>query len=303
MNDRSSSHAPGTDEYKPSGKQRGSRAQCPVPARPQSRESRGCFYFAVSWLWNLIRSIPNPVLTLLLGIVVFLNYLALYVVYYQFYVGFGLRPADVGLSKVRLLQESIAGALLFPATAASRHHVYVFTGFCLVLAAAVISWLVCAMPRPHQWMSRVVFRELLACVFLALLASFIVLLADGYRYAGVQANQLGKEVRKDGKIVIAWVWPGGNSDLPLLDVQAIPADVVATKGSELPELTNGCVLYLGQANAQAILYDVRRQKVALISTADATIAVRPNSEDNNKYPNSALPKNCTRVGARTLPRS
>ena len=69
-----------------------------------------------------IAKLPKELTALIVAAVAFVNYSALYYVYFQFYVSFGLRPSDVGLYHgPRMLQESLLGVLLLPYTLAARH--------------------------------------------------------------------------------------------------------------------------------------------------------------------------------------
>ena len=85
------------------------RDPCQRPWKPQRVDTRGAMDLvsslgAIRMVWLIkqvasgIAKLPKELTALIVAAVAFVNYSALYYVYFQFYVSFGLRPSDVGLS-------------------------------------------------------------------------------------------------------------------------------------------------------------------------------------------------------------
>lgn len=240
----------------------------------------------VAGLWKRAAELSKEQWAIILAAIVALNYAAIYLIYFRFYAAFGLRPSDVGLSRLRLLQESILGPLLLPVTIVDRNQLRVGVFLGLVIVARVVWW---ATAEHHAKPNfEAAAKELGATVGVAIVALALVLLTHSYLELNREAIALGKSVRGNGKIVVSWVNIQNNR--PVLDVQAAPVDVTIKDDAPAPALTDGCVLYLGQTDEQAVLFDVRRELVARVAVGDVSVVTHANSRN---YPDERLPERCS----------
>jgi hypothetical protein len=73
------------------------------------------------------------------------------------------------------------------------------------------------------------------------------------------------------------VYPAGTIRLPVLAVQAVPAEVAwaSPPGSGAPNISGRpCLLYLGQADGTSVFYDVQSHGSLLLPTADIVISLQ-----------------------------
>ena len=75
----------------------------------------------------------------------------------------------------------------------------------------------------------------------------------------------------------------------MFDFQAIPADVIVGADAVTPPITPGCGLFLGQSDGQAVVFDVRRELIVRIPSADMIIVTHPNV---GNYDDERLPPRC-----------
>ena len=134
------------------------------------------------------------------------SYSALYVAYFQFYVSLGLRPADVGLTKLRLLQESLIALLLLPIT----RTVFMHPQFLLI--ALPVTAVATVLTGRRRGFTRAVLAERLAGALLSVtLLVGSALGVYGYVRMVYDASMLGDAVASDGYLTPSWTsnlgWP------------------------------------------------------------------------------------------------
>jgi hypothetical protein len=170
------------------------------------------------------------------------------------------------------LQESIIGVLLFPIPTAIAHLGWTIAVLVGVLLARALLWI---WPQHHPSLTPVqIIKECGATLVVTALVSYAVLLTWSYGELRTEASQLGKLVRGRGVILASWV-NRGKTERPVLDLLALPADIIVKKDAHLPTLTPECVLYLGQADGQAVLFDARQDLLVRLSLSDFTIVTHP----------------------------
>lgn len=232
--------------------------------------------------WRRLGQLNRDQLAGLVALLGLLAYAMLYFAYFQFYVSFGLRPSDVGLTRIRLLEESLIGLVLVPfVTVFNRWHLLV-----VIIALALLVRL--AFSKIGDGAVPGV-RELTATAVVVFMASLLIFVASGYVDLVVRSRELGNEARRDGRVVIADVGRRGGLYLPYLDVQAVPVDVAIPDSPLHPRLTRGCTFYLGQSDSQAVIVDVRRETVVRLPLDDLQITLHPAVRN---YRDERLPSRC-----------
>jgi hypothetical protein len=226
-----------------------------------------------------LRALSKEQWALIVAVATVLSYAALYFAYFQFYVSFGLRPADVGLTRLRLLEESLIALLFLPFALILKHWILALV-IVTVVAILTILW---GRFRKRPW------RDSVAALLMIFAITLVPLTLYGYFQLVGDARDRGDAVRRNGEIVVTWVNRRYSIYLPYLDVQAIPVDVVEPTNLIGPTLISGCILYLGQSDDQAVLYDVRRRTVIRFSVSDVVLVTHPALKN---YPGQSLPKRC-----------
>ncbi|HVF03836.1 MAG TPA: hypothetical protein VNA20_03265 [Frankiaceae bacterium] len=238
-----------------------------------------------------LRSLGKEGIAALVALLVTVNYAALYFAYFQFYVSFGLSPGDVGHTRTKLLQESTLGmvARLFWASQ-WRADVVAASLAGTAIVAFVLRRRAGDGARPRR-------EDVAGTLLVGVVVACAVLLASAYAEAARTARALGNEVRRHGHIVIATVRRPAPADgdgkdplyLPMLDMRAVPVAVVPKKDTALPALTDGCLLLLGQADDQVVLFDYSRRAVVRIPAGDVSVVTYPALRD---FPGERLPVSC-----------
>jgi hypothetical protein len=239
----------------------------------------------VARTWRFVRGRSKEQIAAGVGALGLLSYAALYFAYFQFYVSFGLRPSEVGLSRVRLVEESIIGLVLVP-YALARAYV---GQLCAAIVGVVV---VRAAVRAVRRRSVVGLRALREHAATALVTAVVLLVvAGGVGYVRLvrDARSLGNEVRREGRIVVSWVNRRTDIYLPYLDLQAIPVDVVGPEPTAGEAVTDGCALYLGRADGLFVLFDVRRDVVVRLPADGLELTTHPNLRP---YTDERLPARC-----------
>jgi hypothetical protein len=189
-----------------------------------------------------------------LGIVL---YGLLRIAYVFFYLRLRTSPEEVGYTYTRILSESIGGAvelLLLCALA--------------VLVLTVLYQGIRLLPDLRRGkrklpLGRIAVRSLAAAGGLV----FISLPALAWWQGGLA--QAGQTVRN--------VYFIGVPYLPVLAVQAVPADVAWTDGDEgkgVPLANRSCLMYLGQANGTTVFYDVRSHESLRLPSDGIVVVLR-----------------------------
>ncbi|MFN8079309.1 MAG: hypothetical protein U0Q19_07075 [Kineosporiaceae bacterium] len=186
-------------------------------------------------LWRniRIRAVSKELIAVLVVTIPAISYSLLYIAYFQFYSFFGLRPADVGLDRTRLLQESLLGPFVFPLGEMAVHLRQVL----LALAALAVMSAIGGVGNGLRGASAV--REAAAGAALGLAMIWLASTAYGYGFVLVEANRLGNEVFERGRVLPSLVLhdPSTGLNMPLIDIQALPARVVALDGGAIHMVT------------------------------------------------------------------
>lgn len=233
-------------------------------------------------IWAGIRGLSREQAVGLVAATGVTAYALLYLAYFQFYAPFGLRPSDVGLSRTRLVEESLLGLVLVPYGEVRAHP----WALVLVVGAVVVGRVVWEVSRTRKAPPH---RELAATAVVAVLVFVLSATVGGYVGLVVEARALGDDVRQDGRIVVSWVNRRTVVYLPYLDVQAIPVEVVGGDAATRPALTPGCTVYLGRADGTAVLLDVPRREVVRLPLDGVTLVFRPALRDHE---DERLPRHC-----------
>lgn len=185
----------------------------------------------LGYVWRHLAN--KEVIGLLVVFVPAISYSLLYVAYFQFYSFFGLRPADVGLDRTRLLQESLLGPFVFPLGVLVVHWQ---PALLLLVALAVMS----AIGGVGNGLGSAALREAPAGAALGLIVIWAASAVYGYGYLVVESNRLGREVFEQGRVLPSLVLSDPSSGLymPLIDVQALSARVTAPDGQDLHLVTS-----------------------------------------------------------------
>lgn len=280
----------------------------------------------LGYVWRHLAN--KEVIGLLVVFVPAISYSLLYVAYFQFYSFFGLRPADVGLDRTRLLQESLLGPFVFPLGVLVVHWQ---PALLLLVALAVMS----AIGGVGNGLGSAALREAPAGAALGLIVIWAASAVYGYGYLVVESNRLGREVFEQGRVLPSLVLSDPSSGLymPLIDVQALPARVTAPDGQDLHLVTSpssvstpmapptptsatptpapseasssssapadttavkerfspDCLIYLGRTETTYVLFDVRYEKVVRIFAEDAVVTVNPRAAN---FARGRLPHRC-----------
>jgi hypothetical protein len=213
-----------------------------------------------------------------------LSYALLYFGYFQFYAVFGLHPAEVGLDKLHLLQQSLLGPLILPIFLIlhAEENPIALLPLILIFFLVVDAFVYC---RSRRLDRKATIRELCATALLGVVVGWVVLLASGYYDLVTTSQSMGVEVRKHGMLFPSLVYQGKGLMVPFLDAQAVAVDVTFTsKDAYQPKLSSGCVIYLGSSDGIAILYDFTTKEVARVNVKDVDLVTHP----YYRY----LPKDC-----------
>jgi hypothetical protein len=260
-------------------------------ARDPSKADEDTVTGASTKLRTAVFKIPKEGWALIVSVAVALSYAVIYLIYFQFYVSFGLRPSDVGLSRTRLLEESIIGIVLTPVRVLRSEWVLVVT---VAIAAIIVRTLITlrrTSSDENRFGGRTSSRELRSTFVAAFVIMICVLTVTGTIGLARDLRRLGNDVRKDGHIVVATVRSRGPADIysPVFDVQAIPVDVSPKKDADMPQMTARCLFYLGESSGEAIIFDVRRELVVRLPTSDYVFTTHPAVVD---YEDGRLPAGC-----------
>jgi len=231
---------------------------------------------ALGWLHNRTK---EQVLAMAAFVSLF-AYALLYVVYFQFYTSFGLSPSDVGLTRVRLLEESLIGFLLVPFSWIQENWHWV--AFVLAVTVGVRLLLCLTKIWIGNW-----FTESLATGVVVFVLICATAFAKGYLQSLHDARTLGSDVRKEGFIVTDWVHHRPDSYYPYLQLRAIPVDVHGAPPDVI--LTSGCTLYLGASDKHVVMFDVRRQTVVRLRVDSVDMTLHPALHN---YVDERLPVRC-----------
>ena len=212
-------------------------------------------------------------------------YALLYVAYFQFYTPFGLAPGDVGLTRVRLLEESLIGLLLVPVSGLQEKWIGMTE---IVVAVVVVRVLLTLQPKFRPETRKKWLAELASTALIGFIALSGYLAVSGYVQLVHDARGLGNDVRRSGLIIDDWVYRRPNLYYPYLEIHAIPVDV---EGAPLDlTITSGCTLYLGQSETQIVVFDVRRETVIRLPVGKVNLTLHPALQN---YDNERLPARCT----------
>ena len=208
-------------------------------------------------------------------------YALLYFAYFQFYTSFGLHPGDVGLTRVRLLEEALIGLLLVPVS----HLQESWIGITQILVIAVVVRLLLMVGtefHPGAWLAEVAATVL---VGLVIISAWL----GGHSYVQLvhEARNLGYDVRRSGQIIVDWVHFRPNLYYPYLEIRAIPVDVQGAPADLT--MTTGCTLYLGQSDKEIAVFDVRRETVIRLPADKVNITLHPALKN---YDDERLPVRC-----------
>lgn len=250
------------------------------------------------WLTQRAGGLSKELWALLLTTLIAANYAALYYAYYQFYVSFGLRPADVGLTRLRLLQESLIGVFLSPLTLIERFAVPIMFIAAGALAVRATYWLL-RERRTKPLSARRSVLEAAATIFVAFVAVLVWLVIFAYIDLARYARDLGNSVRRDGHIVVSTVTRGLPTYRPVADFLAIPADLITKEDAPSAPVTAGCILYLGQTETHVVVFDVRKRLIVRSPVGEVVVVTHPALKE---YPGERLPERCLPdVGNRVEP--
>ncbi|MBK8076104.1 MAG: hypothetical protein IPK24_11180 [Kineosporiaceae bacterium] len=158
----------------------------------------------LGYVWRHLAN--KEVIGLLVVFVPAISYSLLYVAYFQFYSFFGLRPADVGLDRTRLLQESLLGPFVFPLGVLVVHWQ---PALLLLVALAVMS----AIGGVGNGLGSAALREAPAGAALGLIVIWAASAVYGYGYLVVESNRLGREVFEQGRVLPSLVLSDPSSGL------------------------------------------------------------------------------------------
>jgi hypothetical protein len=209
------------------------------------------------------------------------SYSLLYFAYFQFYVSLGLRPSDVGLTRLRMLQESLIGLVLVPAGLIVTHAL-------LLLAALICTAVIWIVVWRFLHEDDVPWHDVLATLLVVAVGLVALLGIVGYGRLVHDLRSISRDVTRDGRIIVSSVSHRGDLYWPYLDVQALPVDLAGPGAADLT-VTRGCTLYLGQAEGQAVLLDVRTETIVRAPVADLIIVTHPAVKN---YPYEHLPPEC-----------
>ena len=189
--------------------------------------------------------------------------------YMFFYVRLRTTPEEVGYDYVRVLSESIAGAVELIL-------------FCAVLFAlvAVLYYVVRLLPLIHHPSRRHVLRRAVSVMPRALGRRVVLrslAASTAFVFGSLPILAWWQGGLAQGGQTIRNVYFVGVPYLPVLAVQAVPADVTwIDKDTEkiLPFRDRKCLMYLGQANGVSVFYDVQSRESMRIPTSDIVISLR-----------------------------
>jgi hypothetical protein len=230
-----------------------------------------------------LRSLSRDQLLIAGAIMTLVSYAMLYIAYFQFYASFGLRPGDVGLTRVRLLQESTVALVVLPLGRLMMHWRWVAAGLTVTGVAAVV-----ALAR-RKCQGRVLLLRLVEVQVTAFLLTLLILAIVGYVAMVYEARSLGAAVGGEGKLISGWVTNTRGLYLPNLDVQALPVDIIRPADAPPLKFQPECTLYLGQSDSYAVLFDVRQEKVIRLPLDGLTLVTYPGMKP---YPGEQLPPAC-----------
>jgi hypothetical protein len=217
---------------------------------------------------TLVTAIRDHVLPAV-GAIGLVLYGLLRVAYVFFYLQLRTTPEEVGYGYSRVLSESIAGALELSA---------ILGAALLVLAMAyytgrALPRLIRPNPAGSRWQAlrsihaplrwRVVVRSLLGGIAIVLLS----LPALAWWQGGLAKN--GQTVRN--------VYFVGVPYLPVLAVQAVPAEVTWLDGDEgkpFPLAHRECLMYLGKSDGTSVFYDVRSKESVRLPSGNIAVSLR-----------------------------
>ena len=206
----------------------------------------------------------------LAGTVGLVLYGLLRLAYVFFYLQLRTTPEEVGYSYSRLLSESIAGAV----------ELMLLCGTVVALLTVLYRVARIAVRRlTGRWGRRGGSDSLrdrrgstvrrIAVSSLAAGAAIVFLSLPALAWWNGRLAQGGQLVRN--------VYFVGVPYLPVLAVQAVPADVAWKDGDKdkpLPLSGRRCLMYLGRADGITVFYDVRTRESVRLPTGDVTVTLR-----------------------------
>jgi hypothetical protein len=179
-------------------------------------------------------------------------YVALRFAYTRFYDTLGVAPEDLGLGKVDLLVRSAGLVLASALTGVVLLELAVFVVFLIVAAPVILKGTLDARPRLRRaWFTRGWKAGAVASVALV-----VALVTVG----GPSVARLVEQ----GKAYRDWTVPW----------RADPATVTWLRQPPAGDPLSGrCVMYLGQANGIAVLYDVGSRRVVRVPSSEVVILI------------------------------
>ncbi len=206
-------------------------------------------------------------LSALYGIVATAFYVVLRLAYVQFYARVGIDPEDVGIGRVELLSQALAGPLVLIA------------GLGIYLLALYVVFM-----RP--WRSSTPLRSLgiATCVVFGISLVYAVTLM--FR----SANQLADDIENGDAARLSY-FPFTFVDIPILQIWALPMQLEWPEETKRPQvLSQGtdCMFYLGDHEGVGIAYDVKSKRAIRFKREDAVVVTsrEPELLDRNCLPAS-----------------
>jgi len=184
--------------------------------------------------------------------------------YLFFYLRLRTTPEEVGYDYSRILAQSIGGAveLVLICAVAFALITSTFSATRRVLRR-MSSLRTTAREIPRHSSRRIVVHSLGAALVFVLLSLPVLASWQG-------------GLARDGQTVRN-VYFVGVPYLPVLPVQAVPADVTwvdGDAGKAMPLISRTCLMYLGEANGAAVFYDVRSHESLRLPTSSITVSLR-----------------------------
>lgn len=206
-------------------------------------------------------------LSALYGVVATAFYVFLRIAYVQFYARAGIDPEDVGIGRAELLSQAIAGPLI------------VIAGFGMYLLALYV-----VTARP--WRSPNPGRSLFVATCWASAASLLYTLVLLFW----SANNLADDLENGDAARLSYI-PIPFVNVPILEIWALPMRLEWPDKGKQPEILSSgtdCMLYLGDHDGVAVVYDVKTQSAIRFKREDATVITsrEPELLDRNCLPDS-----------------